>query len=374
MPDKTKKFLSRFGRSDKGISRVLETNFAEGLGNSLPFWDGIHTIKNNNSSNSFNPTKIKAFELTDKNVIKGYVEASDAKTIHLIGPKKKLIKTITVSYYHAIADDLAEIVYGMTKYPDAELVLNVGDIRKGLGNPEWDFFGFFLRCLDKKKIKYTLIEFSKFDVVYINNFTLLSFPFHSGSRLDLLSNFFAEHVTKPKEEAYRKVYVSRGKMPWREPSKDATNFSYHDDNRIDSHERIEKVFSDLGFEIVYPEDFKNFQEQLDFFYSVKVLVSLTSSGIVNSVFMKPGGTIVEIVTPLIAQSPIISEEYLKKYNIDPKEYEIDINTVQEIHMFYHNLAFFKEHTYISIPNYYRSTDKIQLFIDNSPALKEMLKN
>jgi ankyrin repeat protein len=88
--------------------------------------------------------------------------------------------------------------------------------------------------------------------------------------------------------------------------------------------------------------------------------------------MPPGGTIIEIVTPLITKSPIVSNEYLKEHNIDPSDYEIDINTVQEIHMFYHNLAFMKEHAYVGIPNYFRDSDKVKNFIENNEALKEML--
>jgi hypothetical protein len=368
-----KKIVSRFVRGSEDISRVLETNFPEGVSNHLPFWEGTHTIKNSYLDDDFNPNRSRIFELTDKNVTRGYVAAENAKVIHFLSPKQKLIKTITASYYHSIADDLAEIVYGINRYPNAELILDLSDIRSALDSKTWDFVGFFLKCLDKKKIKYTLVELSKFDVVYINNFTLLSFPFHSGARLDMLSDFFKKHVSNPKQRPYRKVYVSRGKMPWKENSKNAENFSYPNDNRIDDHSKIEKIFSDLGFEIVYPEDFNNFQEQLDFFYSVKSLASITSSGIVNAVFMPPGGNIIEIVTPLITQSPVVSNEYLKKHNVNPTDYEIDINTVQEIHMFYHNLAFFKDHTYIGIPNYSRDSDKLQAFIDNNKALKEMLE-
>jgi hypothetical protein len=368
-----RKKISRFKRQDRDISRVLETNFPEGVSNHLPFWEGIHTIKNITETDVFNPKKLKIFELNEKTVTRGYVDADNAKAIHFISPRKKFIKTIVASYYHAIADDLAEIVYVIDKYPNAELIINVADIRGGLSKPEWDFVGFFLRCLDDKKVKYTLVELSKFDVIYMNNFTMLTFPFHSGARLDMLSDFFKKYVSNPKQKAYRKVYVSRGKMPWRDQSENAVNFSYQDDNRIDNHQKIEKIFVDLGFEIVYPEDFKTFQDQLDFFYSVKTLASLTSSGIVNAVFMQPGGNIVELVTPLITQSPVVNDVYLMENGIDPKDYELDLNTVQEIHMFYHNLAFFKEHTYIGIPNYFRSSDKIQKFIDSNPSLKEMLE-
>jgi hypothetical protein len=367
-----RKAISRFTRGSEDISRVLETNFPEGTSNHLPFWSGVHTIRNTSITDNFNPQKPKVFELTEYNITKGYVEANNAKVIHFLGPKQKLVKPIMASYYHAIADDLAEIVYAIQKYPDAELIIDVSDVRGNLGQDSWDFIGFFLKCLDNKKIKYTLVELSKFDVIYMENFTLLSFPFHSGARLDLLAEFFNHYVTKPKQVPYRKVFVSRKKMPWRENTEHAENFSFKHDNRIDDHSKIEKVFEDLGFEVMYPEDFKNFQQQLDFFYSVKTLASLTSSGIVNAVFMPPGGTIIEIVTPLITKSPIVSNEYLKEHNIDPSDYEIDINTVQEIHMFYHNLAFMKEHAYVGIPNYFRDSDKVKNFIENNEALKEML--
>lgn len=370
---KIKKAISRFARGSEDISRILETNFSQGLPNHLPFWEGVHTIRNLNVLDDFNPKRPKIFELREDNITKGYVEADNAKAIHLLGHKRKLVKPIMASYYHAIADDLAEIVYGIEKYPDAELVIDVSQVAANLGEESWDFLRFFLKCLDDQKIKYTLVDLSKFDIIYINNFTLLSFPFHSGARLDMLAEFFSQYVTNKKQVAHRKVFVSRGKLPWRDDSDSTETFSFKHDNRIDDHSKIEKVFQDLGFEIVYPEDFRNFQEQLDFFYSVKTLASLTSSGIVNAVFMQPGGTIVELVTPLITKSPIISNEYLRKHKINPSEYDVDVNTVQEIHMFYHNLAFLMEHLYVGIPNYYRDSDRIRLFIDDNAALKEMLE-
>lgn len=366
-----KKF-SRFERNGQNITRILETNFPRDIANHLPFWDGMHTITNPKKDQLF-PDKPINLELTKDNVVRGYLDAENAKAIHFISQKKKLIKKVTHSYYHAIADDLAEIVYGLEIYPDAELIIDVADIRDSLDHDTWDFFGFFLRCLDSKRVKYTLVELSKFDVVYINNFALLSFPFHSGARLDLLSDFFLKQVKNKKKEPYRKVYVSRKKNGWRSENHDAVNFSYTNDNRIDDHDKIEKIFSDLGFEIVYPEDFSNFQDQLEFFYSVKTLASLTSSGIVNAVFMQPGGNLIEVVTPLITVSPVITDEYLIAHGINPKDYELSVDVVQEIHMFYHNLAFFKNHAYFGIPNYTRSSEKLLEFINNNKPLKELLE-
>jgi hypothetical protein len=277
------------------------------------------------------------------------------------------------SFYNIIADDLAEIVYALTINPDVELIINVSDVADQLERPEWDMVKFFLDCLDKKKIKYTLVDFTKFDVVYIDNFTNLVFPFHSGARLDLLTDFLLENVSGPKfPTENRKVFVSRRNTLSSDFLPDAVNFSYKNDKRVDDAENLENVFKDLGFEIVYAESLGSFEDQVRFFSSVRVLAGVTGSGLTNALFMQPGGVLIELSTPLITHSPMISGNYFKKNKIDPTSMNPNPNMVQEIHMFYHNLAFFKELLYLSIPNFTRESEKIRDFIATNPGLKEFI--
>ena len=369
---KASKLLSRFERNGENISRVMNTNFSTGERNLLPYWDGIHTIRLEGPEQHGESLAVRPLLINDNTVFKGYLESTDARVIHFISNKRKLVKNISNSYYHAIADDIAEIIVAHKMYPEAEFVIGVGDVINMINTPHMNFFLFFLSCLEKKKIKYTLVDFTKFDLVYIDNFSDLVFPFHSGARLDLLSEFFEEFVSNKSQEAYRKVYVSRKGSGWKEDHKDAVNFPYKNDNRIDSHDKIEDLFRSLGFEIVYPEEFASFQEQLDFFHSVKTIASLTSSGMTNAIFMKPGGLMLEIVTPLITKSPHITDFYLAVNQIDKDQYAYDPGIVQEIHMFYHNLAFFKEHLYVAIPNNERDTDKIADMINLYPRLKDLI--
>lgn len=365
-----RKIFSNFRKDAAIVARVMETNFPQS--NSLKFFEDIYTVRIKETEEArFNPDKLRFFEFETQDMVRGYLDAADAKKLNLISKKQKLVKNISASYYHAVADDLAEIVYASTLYPDAEIIINLQEIEPDIQRKHWDVIGFFLDCLKARGIKYTLINIAKFDVIYINNFAQLQFPFASGAKLDLLSDFFNDFITD-KVKPFRKVFISRSDIRWKEDMEEAKTFSYPNDNRIDSHEAIEKLFESMGFQVVTSAQFKNFQEQVDFFSSVKILASLTSSGLANAIFMPPGGTVIEVATPLIVQSPLVDSETLKAYELDPKSFDIDINVVQEIHMFYHNLSLYKNHLYMSIPNMTRSTEEIEQFINDNPILKAFL--
>lgn len=76
-----------------------------------------------------------------------------------------------------------------------------------------------------------------------------------------------------------------------------------------SHRRIanELPLSDslrgIGFQVVYAEEL-SFREQVELFSDAKVVVSVHGAGLSNSVFMRPGGTVIEI-----AQRPNINTTY-----------------------------------------------------------------
>ena len=145
-------------------------------------------------------------------------------------------------------------------------------------------------------------------------------------------------------------------------SYETEGLSHKSDERMDDHEALETYFADLGYEIVHSEKFSNFQQQLDYFYSVKTLVSLTGSGLTNAVFMQPGGIMFEIVTPLVVAVPFPG---IPKDITDPFY-------VQEIHNFYKNLAYYQNHTYAGVQNPTRSIEEFKENIEKTPRLKEFL--
>jgi hypothetical protein len=186
--------------------------------------------------------------------------------------------------------------------------------------------------------------------------------------------FFKKYIDDPNIEPYRNVYLTRKKLE-KDPeniSKKAGKLSYKSDKRIDSEDELAEVFEELGFEVIAPEDFKDFHEQLNFFNSVKTLASLTSSGLSNAFFMQPGQTMVELSTPLVVISPIISGERTIMDLVD--EGQENLLVAQELHMFYKMIAYLKDHTYFSINNPVRSAQKLRESIHSNLKVLEFLKH
>lgn len=368
------KFFSRFGRTHHFVTRVIETNIPVVRGEALTHYKNTHTIvKGKSAEQEANPRKGDLYELDDSSIIPGFIADKNKSCLHLLNNNTKILKVFSASFYHALADDLAEIVYALSIHPGAEVILDVSNTTDILTMPYMNFFSYFLDRLDAEGIQYQIVDIAKYDLIYINNFYLANFDFHSGARLDLLDEFLADKSAEP-VKPFRKVFISRKMQGYKPDNPDAAHFSYKNDTRIDNHEELEKMFSDMGFEIVDAELITDFKVQMQIFREAKIVASLTSSGLTNAIFMQPGTTMVEIVTPLITQSPVANSHYFKKIKLDPKDYELDLNTVQEVHMFYHNLAFFKNLAYVGIPNFSRKNKEVKEFIDTSPVLSHLLND
>lgn len=365
MKTKPERINKNFSFGQQNVSFVLETGFELGTKKFMPYFKGFHTVKKVGENQ--NQAEVRKFEFKDNNIINGFLDVQDLKCADLTNKNHKIVKKFSGSIYHIFADDISEVIAATRIYPKAEFIFDISDIKMYLDSPSWNLFQEFLNGLDRKNIKYKLIELAKYDVLYINNFSLCIFPFASGIKGDALYNFFDylidDHTVKPT----RHVYVSRKKVD--RQLEQYEHLSFKEDIRIDNHEELENIFRDLGFEIVYPEDFKSFKDQINFFYSVKTIASLTSSGLINSVFMQPGNNIVEVVVPLVVKHP-----NLEDYILEQEGYAADLTIVAELHAFYHNLAFLKDHLYIGIPNYNRNANDVRKFIDSHPNIKEVLKS
>jgi len=132
---------------------------------------------------------------------------------------------------------------------------------------------------------------------------------------------------------------------------------------MDYEKRLEDYFLSLGFEIVYPDEFKSFEEQMNFFYSAKTVASLTGSGLTNACFMQPGSTVIEICTPLISFTQIGNGV-------------TDHGSVgqEEIHHFYNVISTMMDHNYIAIQNMSRSSEHVIQKIENNKSLKKFLES
>jgi capsular polysaccharide biosynthesis protein len=150
---------------------------------------------------------------------------------------------------------------------------------------------------------------------------------------------------------FRKVFISR-KLTY----SDSINI------RIDDHEKLEKVFLDNGFDICYPESqFKTFSDQVTYFNETKVLCGISGGGLTNSIFMQPGGKILEMLTSFRFCYPSAQT------TIEPK-------MTEELHEYYLHTAFQNKHTIVTLSNVDRVADEIEKELERTKVLDWLTKD
>jgi hypothetical protein len=327
----------------------------------MSYHEGLWTLMH---PDDYSPSA--GFVFREDSMKRGFVGfREDTKTLNLINGSRKMILPLTSSVYHFIAEDMGDIVKAISdeRYSDLELIIDISGVLDLMTNrPDYNMYFLLLQSLVDKKIKHRVVNFSEFDAIYIDEFFLVSNGYSEFSRFENIYNYFLDYVTDKSVEPTRKVYLSRTLVP--EPEYHAYvdpetgepgSFS---PTRMDDQSGLESLFEDMGFEIIYPEHFKTFEEQVNFFYSVKTVASLTSSGLSNAIFMQPGGTIVELITPLTAR-PISNgvPGYLNR----------------EFHNYYKNIAASKDHFYIGLPNTSAKLDDFKSFLDRNSNAVRVLK-
>ena len=322
-------------------------------------FEGMYTIKNINPDTSDDLFYFKP----GVNIISGYVDAGNAKTLNLIDGKQKIVVSIVNSFYHSVIDSMSELLYALTKYPQHNVVIDVSDIWHGLyaDNSFWDVFNTFVETLREDGTEVNLVRLKEYEIIYMDNFYVVDFAYESGQKTNLVYEFFKKKASDPDVKPYKNVFVSRALNPER-LDVIADGLSYKNDRRMDDHNALEAYFADLGYDIIHAEKFNSFQDQLDYFYSVKTIAGLTGSGLTNAAFMQPGGVIFEIVTPLVVPVPPPGgvKDITKPY------------FVQEIHNFYKNIAYYQNHSFVCVQNPNRSFEEFTENVDKTPGLKKFL--
>ena len=266
----------------------------------------------------------------------------DLRTNH-----KVAVITVNLNFFHFIIEQVGQILSLLTLDQEIEeIIFDMPFMPTGM----FKYVEYFYQALEeinfgKNKIKHRVLNFSNYDGVILSNFYVAdaAIEMHHSS---IVYDFFKEHVKDKNIKPFRKVYLSRKRIPnksYENGSFFTENLSINHDNRIDDHNKIENLFLELGFEVICAEDFKSFDDQINYFYEVETIVGLTGAGLSNMVFMQPGGTVVELFTPLL----IMNQE--EKF-------------CEEFHFYYHIIATAQNHVYISLANSNRDTSLIKEII------------
>lgn len=186
------------------------------------------------------------------------------------------------------------------------------------------------------------------NLINMNNFYYRDFRSIDHIYSGLLNKYFSKYIINKNIKPHKKVFVSRMlnktddkvivKPEW------DTKFTRSFVERIDDEQKLANFFSNHGFEIVYPENFDSLEEQLNYFYEVKTIASLSGGSLSNSIFMQEGTNMIEIVSTMMS----------------PFNYpETNIVDWQEYHgHFYSSIAFQKRQNYFGINNINASSDII----------------
>jgi hypothetical protein len=356
------KDLGRFFlRERKNIVKTVEMSDIERY-DRLEYFEGIYTVRNvvaETSDDLF-------YFIPHENMISGYIDSNSKNTLEILGNNKKLVVSMVNSFYHSLLDNMSEIIYALESYPNHEIIFDISETHDSLNRQAsksfiyHNVFLYFLESLKKKKIKYRLVNLKKYDIIYINNFRVIGYSLESIRKASLVYDFFKERVSNPKAKPTRKVFISRALTVGRDY--DAPTLSHSSDDRMDDHKKLDELFASMGYEVIATEDLPSFQEQLDLFYETKVLASITGSGLANAAFMQPGQTLIEIITPLVVPVGVPGR---------PKDLT-DPYYTQELHNFYKNLAFYKDHTYFGIHNNSRKFEVLNDTIEKDHRIKTFL--
>jgi capsular polysaccharide biosynthesis protein len=174
------------------------------------------------------------------------------------------------------------------------------------------------------------------------------------------TRIYVDEETDP----YRVVYLSRLKVGGKRAIENKVikkGLKFYSDLRIDNEAELEKYFEKRGVEIIYPENFKTFKDQVRFFNEVKTVISLSGSGLTNAVFMKPGTTMIEIITPLTA---LVANSIDSKKKFDGEE---------AIHHYYSVIAYDKNQKYLGVPNQNQSAQEVINFFESHNILGHQAK-
>jgi hypothetical protein len=272
------------------------------------------------------------------------------------GNTKKILFSVGIGPYNFFYLSVPAILKLHRAYPDAVLIIDYSLLVAE--KTDKTFVPFLSKMLDSVGAKYQFIEGYKIDGVVSNNHISANVGNVLTTHNVLLDSIkLARAIAQtPDVEPHKLVYVSRKNTTPRHYNI-KPGLSTNVDCRVYNEDILESYLKDHGFEVVYPEDFKTMEDQINYFNQAKVLLSVSSSGMAHMMFMQDKTTVVEFVTSY----PRADD------SLDP-ESEGD----ESLHHLYHKLAYLTNKTYIGFANYTRQAEDIIGIIESSKLLQKLI--
>jgi len=332
------------------------------------------TFEYNNEINIYFNKNNKFYKRT-QTFIKQEKTISNTNKLSFISDQTKFLIQYKDGYYHEIIDFLGFFINAL----EISKELNIKDpffIFASAPSEGSQIRIFFDKLLQDLKINNYIILDKKIKILEINNcFTLIDLknPPPVPSPVESMYNLFKNLYVKEKDKIpFKKVYLSRRKV-WRNINeKDiyekGINLNLNSKKsrprteiRIFEEEKLENFLINFGVEIIHPEEFfkNNYASQIDYFYKTKTLISVTSSGLINQIWMQPNTNVIEISTSLM---------FVDNHLFD-KDYDVINEYLQNA---YKDFSYLKDQSYFAIANKDLQADTIINKIKNNKYVMSIL--
>lgn len=291
-----------------------------------------------------------------------------------LGDVRKVVIPVHQAYFHIITETLVEVVSAMKEADQRGEKIQIILISNSAGVPGnensdtnhiFNMLDHIVKQIEGAGHSAVIGAFSNGAHTAINNFEI----YQRVRRVSLKSmKSVSEFLSRGVEagDATRKIYLTRKKTlsnsTYRVSNEEyesltldeiRNKYQYKINSRVDDELAVEEYFAILGFEVVCPEDIKQYEDQIRLMTEARIVVSLTSAGLTSLIYMKPQGAIVELLTPLVTG------------------HREEDESSRSIHPHYYNLSQEFGLTYTSI-GHSRSATEIISKIETTPGLKKYL--
>lgn len=274
----------------------------------------------------------------------------------------KLLLFFPSGPYHLVFNFLNKIITIKEKYKNIKLYINTSFYELIEEKTDFDinFYNFLFNFLQDNNIEYKIFNsFHDIDYIVLNNFILYNQSYGINSTPlthNLFIKYFKQYIKNIEQKPYKKVYLNRKNYENRKIYE--TKLSINQDNRINNENVFEQYLLENNFESISLENYFNtFEDHLNYFYSVKTLIAVTSAGLTNCIYMQENTKLVELVTPQVVEFYNDSGQYLGI----------------TLHSLWQPITSSKNIDHISISNYSRNAEDIVKKIKTTKYLQEIIK-
>jgi len=270
----------------------------------------------------------------------------------LMSDQIKIFWWMNIGLYNSLFECFSHLVHEIKKYEDPVVIINTTNI---FSEMDYAYATFILQSLTDIGVKWEIYNHK--NIIYVNNFVVINRFCVTPENIQELKDHFAKYIKNKDVKPFRKVYLSRRHLAPRDYKWIKDGLSCKTDHRLFDSEVLEKFLEDNGFEVIIPEEkFTNFVDQINYMYEVDTLVSLSSSGIANALFMQKNTSVIEFITTY--PMGLITGNW--------SEDENSVEGSESVHHLYQTLSYVNHNCYFALPNWSRySEDLINIIKENT---------